>query len=82
MSNTDDLQRQANTLAERLRRTRSTGQSGVAPDAHALATLEAQLSSLWIAIRQARAGGDLPPGESAPRTRPKWDGPGPRSRTR
>ncbi len=81
MSSVEDLQQQANTVAERLRRTRSAVRSGAAPDAHELATLEARLSGLWAAIRQARAGGDSPPPAGAEtRTRPKWDGPLPRRR--
>jgi hypothetical protein len=51
----DDLVRQANTLAEKLRRARDTSRSGQAPDAHELATMETRLAGLWAAIRQARA---------------------------
>jgi hypothetical protein len=70
---TDDLMRQANTLAEKLRRARDTSrQQGRAPDTHDLA----RLASLWTAIRAARAGG--PEHGAEQRTRPKWDAAPPR----
>jgi|RhiMethySRZTD1v2_1073278.scaffolds.fasta_scaffold4933419_1 hypothetical protein len=82
MSSADDLQQQANALAEQLRQTRSAGKAKVTANAHELATLEARLTSLWAAIRQARAGDVTSSQNPASRTRSKWDGPGPRSGTR
>lgn len=83
MTTAEDLMRQANTLAEKLRRTRASVGPGRAPDTHELAAMEARLTGLWTAIRQARAGGDAPPPPGADqRTRPKWDAPTSRSRPR
>lgn len=81
MTTADDLMRQANTLAEKLRRARASVGPGGAPDTHELAAMEARLTGLWTAIRQARAAGDAPPPAGAEvRTRPKWDAPASRPR--
>ena len=76
----DDLMRQANTLAEKLRNARDASRLGRTADTHEVATMEARLSSLWTAIRAARATG-TPPADDR-RTRPKWDAPSPRDRHR
>ena len=71
MTRADDLMRQANTLAEKIRRQRASGDGQSGAD---LAAMQTRLTSLWAAIRAARAGGpralDEQPGA---RTRPKWD---------
>ena len=74
MPGADDLMRQANTLAEKLRRYRGTSHRGQAPDAGEVAAMEARLASLWTAIRAARATAAQPM-ERRPdqRTRPRWD---------
>jgi hypothetical protein len=76
----DDLMRQANTLAEKLRNARDASRHGRATDAHEVATMETRLAGLWTAIRAARATGTPSPDDR--RTRPKWDAPAPRDRRR
>jgi hypothetical protein len=71
MTGVDDLTRQANTLAEQLRRARDArGRSGT-PDTGELAAMESRLTSLWAAIRAARVGGP-PHDQDNRRARPKW----------
>jgi hypothetical protein len=72
MSRVDDLARQANTLAEKLRRARAAHGRGGAPDTGELAAMESRLTSLWAAIRAARATGGAPHGEPDRRAQPKW----------
>ena len=73
MTRADDLLRQANTLAEKIQRQRRSPRSP-SSDGRELAAMETRLTSLWAAIRAARAGVPLPDDERlAPRTRPKWD---------
>lgn len=72
MSGPDDLTAQASKLAERLRRARATPGRGGTPDAGELAALESRLSSLWTAIRAARALPGAPDAAHWGRTRPKW----------
>ena len=72
MTKADDLMRQANTLAEKIRRQRAS--SGGQTAGGDLAVMQTRLTSLWAAIRAARAGG--PPArdeQPATRSRPKWD---------
>lgn len=72
MSGVEDLTRQANTLAEKLRRARDAHGRGRSPDTGELAAMESRLTSLWAAIRAARATAGAPYGELDRRGRPKW----------
>lgn len=72
MSGVDDLARQANTLAEKLRHARAAhGRTG-SPDTGELSAMESRLAGLWTAIRAARASSGSPADEGDRRTRPKW----------
>jgi hypothetical protein len=74
MTTADDLSRQANTLAEKLRRARAASPKGGAPDGGELAAMETRLSGLWAAIRAARVSGDVSAGGGATRrNRGKWE---------
>jgi hypothetical protein len=70
-SGIDDLTHQANTLAEQLRRARDARGRRRSPDGGDLAAMESRLTSLWAAIRAARAGVPLHDQDDR-RARPKW----------
>jgi hypothetical protein len=76
MRSADDLIRQANVLADHIRRARADVRAPRAQHAHDISAMQSELTALWAAIRAARVEGIGGAHAAAPpeprRSYPKW----------